>query len=121
MRKLLKISGFSFGGFLALLAGYVAILAYPGVLFAHSIEYQNFTVDSDSALAGIEAVLERVVRALETSEIYDVALKHDIFFGDGNTPFTVLQNFPTGLMSRAIRGRGGAATSSYNHSVPPYV
>ena len=120
-RKILKLSGYSFGGLLALLAAYFAILAYPGVLFAHSIEYQNFTVHSDNDLAGIEPILQRVERALQTSEIHVPGLKHDIFFGDGNTPFTMIQHFHTGLMSRAIRGRWGPATSSYNQSLPPYV
>ena len=36
MRKLLRISGYSFGGLLALVAMYAAMLAYPGVLFVHS-------------------------------------------------------------------------------------
>ena len=121
MRKFLRVSGYSFGGFFVLLAAYVAILAYPGVLFAHSVEYHSFTVHSDDDLAGIEPVLQQAERALATSEIYDPALKYDIFFGDGNKPFTLLQHFHTGLVSLAIRGRWGEASSSYNQSLPPYV
>lgn len=121
MRRLLKISGYGFGGLLALFAAYVAILVYPGVLFAHSVEYHNFTVHSDGNLVNIEPVLQRVERAIETSEIYDPALEHDIFFGNGKWLFAFTQHLHTGLVSRAIRGRWAPATSSYNSSLPPHV
>ena len=121
MRRSLKLSAYGCGGFLALLAAYVAILVYPGVLFAHSVEYHNFTVHSDGDLAGIEPILQRVERALETSEIYDPALEHDIFFGGGKRLFTLTQHLHTGLVARAARGRWAPATSSYNSSWPPHV
>jgi hypothetical protein len=120
MRKVVKISGYSLGGLLALLTAYIAILAYPGVLFAHSVDYANFTVHSDDEIPGIEPILQKVERAVETSEIYDPALKHDIFFGYGNRSFTLMQDVHSSLVSRAI-GRGSGRAPTYNVSLPPYV
>lgn len=119
MRRLLKISGYGFSGFLSLVAAYIALLFYPGILFANAAEYHGITVHSDDDLTGIEPILRKIEQALETSEIYDAALEHDIFFGYGNSLFTRIQGFH-GRLTRWALGVG-PSTSSYNWSLPPYV
>lgn len=119
MRKLLKLSAYGLGGFFSLLVVYLALLVYPGVLFANAAEYNGITVHSDSHLTGFDPIIRKIEQALATSEIYDPAIEHDIFFGDGNAPFTMIQRFH-GRLTKWATGMG-PPTSSYNSSWPPYV
>jgi hypothetical protein len=119
MWKVLKISGFTLGGIVLVIASYLGILFYPGALFANHIEYKNFTVYSQEDLGdGIEVILDNIEAALATSEINDPALEHDIFFGHGNTAFRIIQDIRWWMISRAI---GLEPALTYNASAPPYV
>lgn len=119
LRKALKIVGFSLGSIFFLFSLYLGLLFYPGVLFANQIEYKNFTVHSDQDLTNlIEPVLKNVETRLETSAIYDPALKHDIFFGQGNALFTSVQRVRAELLYKAI---GLPPALTYNASLPPYL
>ena len=75
LRNTLKITGWSFGGLFALVAAFVGLLAFPGFMFAHQLEYRNFTVYSDEDLRGrIEPILAGVDAQLSASEINDPSL-----------------------------------------------
>ncbi len=118
MWKILKITGFTLGGVIFVMASYLGILFYPGILFANQVEYKNFTVYSQQDLGGgIEAILDEIEAALVTSEIYDPSLEHDIFFGYGNTTFRIIQDIRWRLISLVI---GLSPVLTYNASAPPY-
>ena len=119
MRTLLKTSKYGLGRFLALFVAYVALLVYPGALFANSAQYNGIAVHSDADLTGVETILRNIERALETSEVYDPTLEHDIVFGHGNAPFTIIQRFH-GRLTKWATGMGGPPPS-YNASWPTYV
>jgi hypothetical protein len=84
MRKALKITGWSFGGILLAVGAFVALLVFPGALFAHKLEYRNFTVYSQQQLDGMSSILRNVESRLSTSPIYDPSLEQNIFFGYDN-------------------------------------
>jgi hypothetical protein len=91
LRKILKFTGWSLGGVFALLAAFLALLAWPGFLFAHQLEYRSFTVYSDEDLQGrIEPILAAIGRQLSTSEIADPRLQYDFYFGHDNEAFRVM-------------------------------
>jgi hypothetical protein len=117
MWKVLKIGGLTLGGLTLLIASYLAVLLYPGVLFANHIEYRNFTVHSQEDLSDdIETILDEIEAAIVTSEIYDPTLRYDIFFGHGNRAFRITQDIRWWMIARVI-GIGPVLT--YNTSVPP--
>ena len=117
MWKVLKIGGLTLGGLTLLIAAYIGVLLYPGVLFANQFEYKNFTVHSQEDLGvGIETILDNIEAAIATSEIYDPALEYDILFGHGNTVFRITEDVRWWLTVR-IWGIGPALT--YNASIPP--
>src|SRR5690606_25951039 len=118
LRRTLKIGGFTIGGVFAQFLAYVALLIYPGVLFANSYQYNNLTVYSDEDLSGDHPIVEGIDRALQTSEINDPAIEHKIFFGYNNRPFRAIQAVRDAILERAI-GRGCGVTC--NTSLPPYV
>jgi hypothetical protein len=117
-RKLLKIGGLTIGGVLALFSAYLVLLIYPGVLFANSAEYDNLTIYSDDALNAVQPILESIDRALQTSEINDTTIQHEIFLGYNNSAFKAIQRLRDAISTRAI-GRGCGVTC--NISLPPYV
>jgi hypothetical protein len=117
MWKVLNVGGCIVGGLLLLVVAYLGVLLYPGVLFANQVEYKNFTVHSQEDIGdGIETILDDIEAAIVTSEIYDPALEHDIFFGHGNTAFRITQDIRWWIISRVI---GLAPALTYNASVPP--
>lgn len=107
IKRLLKIAGLTFGSLLALFSVYLALLIYPGVLFAHSETYGNLTIHSDDDLTGIDRILREIDQALMTSEINDPDVEHDIFLGNGNRIFRWTQKY--------------SSSPSYNISLPPYI
>jgi hypothetical protein len=117
-RKILKIGGLTIGGVLALFSAYLALLIFPGVLFANTVEFNNLEIYSDDDLSEIGPILERIDRALRSSEINDPTINHKIFFGHNNTAFKGIKGVRNALLERAL-GRGCAA--SCNISLPPYV
>lgn len=55
----------------ALVAVYVAIIAFPQPMFAHHVRYQNYEVWSDEPIpTSIAAVLDDSTRRLATSDLY---------------------------------------------------
>jgi len=121
LKKTLKAGGWSLGGLLALLILFVGLLAFPGFMFAHQVEYRNLTVHADEDLRGrIEPVLDRVATQLAASEIDAPALEHDIYFGHANAPFRLLQR--TRMVAvHALFPHISASSPNYNASWPPYV
>jgi len=118
MWQALKIGGFTLAAVILIVAAYLGVLFYPGVLFAHQIEYNSFKVYSQQEFGqGIEGILDDIETALVTSEIYDASLQHDLFFGYGNRPFGIVQDIRLWLVSRAIPGLQPVLT--YNASAPP--
>ena len=121
LKKTLVISGWSLGTVLALLGAFIGLLAFPGFMFAHQLEYRNLTVHADEDLRGrIEPVLARVEAQLAASEINAPALEHDIYFGHDNTAFRTLQRARLGLVHLAFPHISTSAPN-YNASWPPYV
>lgn len=121
LRKTLKIAGWSFGGLFALVVMFVGLLAFPGFMFAHQLEYRNLTVYSDEDLrAGIEPVLARVDAQIAASELNDTALGHDIYFGHANRPFRALQRAHLELVHQ-LTGIDRRSAINYNASWPPHV
>ncbi|HEU4781369.1 MAG TPA: hypothetical protein VFS58_15920 [Steroidobacteraceae bacterium] len=119
LRKLLKVSGWTFGGLMLLLGTFVGLLLFPGFLFAHKLEQGNLIAYSDEDLSGsLEPVLREIDRRLATSAINDPALTHHIFFGHGNRMFGALQNARAEIVFRTI---GMKPSPNYNASWPPYV
>jgi hypothetical protein len=118
MKRFWKITGGTLGGVVLIFLSYLGLLIYPSVLFANSVQYNSLTVYSDGDLIGAEGILRDIERALETSEIYDATISHQIYFGDGNRPFTLIQDLTMKLVFAAI-GRG--SSPSYNLSFPPYI
>lgn len=118
MKRFLKGAGVAIGGLLLMLCALLALFAYPGVLFANSVQHNNLTVYSNRDLAGAEGILRDIEAALETSEIYDPTVSHDLFFGEGNRPFTLLHDV---VMRFVFAAAGLGRSSSYNLSVPPYI
>ncbi len=121
LRKTLKIAGWSFGGLFALVAMFVGLLAFPGFMFAHQLEYRNLTVYSDEDLrVGIEPVLARIDAQIAASEINDPALEYDIYFGHANRPFRALQRARLELVHQ-LTGIGRRSAINYDASWPPHV
>jgi hypothetical protein len=82
VKKALKTGGWSLGGVLGLLMVFVALLAFPGFMFAHQLAYRNLTVYADQDLrGGMEPILARVAAQVAASEINATWLEHDIYFG----------------------------------------
>lgn len=97
MSKTLKVFGFTFAGILIVLATYIGLLFYPTIWFANHAEYGNLSVHSDTDFGDeICPILRDIEVALETSEIYDPALKHDIIFGYDNSTFAAIQEYRDG-------------------------
>lgn len=121
LRKTLKITGWSFGGLLALLGVFIGLLVFPGFMFAHQLEYRNLTVYSDEDLRGsIEPILARIDAQIAASEINETELRHEIYFGHANRPFRALQRTHLELM-RQLTGIDRRSAINYNASWPPLV
>jgi hypothetical protein len=118
IRKFVKIGGLTIGVVFALFSAYLALLIYPGVLFANSVEYNNLEVYSEDDLSAVGPILENIDRALTTSEINDPTINHKIFFGHNNAAFKGIQGVRNALLARVV-GRGCEA--SCNISLPPYI
>lgn len=119
LRKTLRVTGWSFGSLVVLLGAFIALLAFPGFLFAHKLEQGNLTVYSNEPLDGrIEPILREIDRRLATSAINDPTLAHQIFFGHGAELFGALQGARAKVVELAI---GTTPSTSYNASWPPYV
>ena len=119
LRKTLKVTGWSFGGLLMLLVAFVGLLAFPGFMFAHQLEYRNITVHSDEDLRGsIEPILAKVDEQLASSELYAPSLEYDLFFGHDNLPFRALDR-ARWAFATPIFGLGRSPT--YSTGWPPYI
>ena len=119
LRKTLKVAGWSFGSLFVLLVTFVALLAFPGFLFAHKLEQGNLTIHFDEPPDGpMEPILREVGRRLAKSEINDPAQTHHIFFGHDAQLFGALQRARTEIVYRAI---GLKPSPTYNASWPPYL
>lgn len=119
IRRTLKITGWSFGGLLLLIVAFVGLLAFPGFMFAHQLEYRNFTLHSDENLRGrIEPVLARMDAQLAASEIHDPTLQYDIFFGHDNAAFQALDRARWALVTA---GAGIGPSPNYSTGWPPHV
>jgi hypothetical protein len=116
--KILKITGWSFGGLLALVAAFVGLLAFPGFIFAHQLEYRNITVHSDEQLRGrIEPILAGMDAQLSASEISDPSLQFDLFLGHDNAAFRVLDRARWAIVTRVA---GIGPSPNYATGWPPY-
>ena len=121
VKKALKTGGWSLGGVLGLLMVFVALLAFPGFMFAHQLAYRNLTVYADQDLrGGMEPILARVAAQVAASEINAPGLEHDIYFGHDNAPFRALQRARLGVV-HALFPHISPAAPNYNASWPPFV
>ena len=119
IRKALKITGWSFGSLLVLLAVFVSLLAFPGFMFAHQLEYRNFNVHSDQELGGeLSPILARIDAQIAGSELNDPRLEHDIFLGHDNASFRAVQRARTALVEYSL---GMKPAPNYNVSWPPHL
>ena len=111
-------------GFLTI-AVYLVLLANPTVVFAHKIEYKQFTVWSDRPIEpGWNDVLDDAVRRLETSELYDKSIPIRIFVCNNPwrlqifTRSTSVGGFADTFFTRNIFLREVVAAN--NQLIPPY-
>lgn len=119
IRRALKITGWSFGGLLLLIVAFVGLLAFPGFMFAHQLEYRNFTLHSGQDLRGrIEPILARMDAQLAASEINDPTLQYDIFFGHDNAGFMALDRARWAVVTRFA---GIGPSPNYATGWPPHV
>ena len=118
LRKALRIGGWSFGGLLLLVVLFVGLLAFPGFMFAHQLEYRNITVHSDEQLRGsIEPILAGMEAQLSASEISDPALQFDVFLGHDNAAFRLLDRLRWAIVTRVA---GIGPSPNYATGWPPY-
>ena len=76
LAKTMKVGGWASGGLVSLLAVFIGLLAFPGFMFAHQLQYRNITAHSDQDLHGrIEPTLARVHAQIAASEIDAPALE----------------------------------------------
>ena len=119
LRKALKITGWSFGGLLVLVAAFVGLLAFPGFMFAHQLEYRNFTVYSDEDMRGrIEPILAGVDAQLSASELNDPSLRYDLFLGHDNAAFLALDRTRWTVLTKVT---GISRSPNYATGWPPYL
>ncbi len=68
----------------AIFAAYFFTICYPQYLFAHHLEYKNFSIYSREPLdESIYAVLDATEAKLSTSAIYDPEISHRVFLTNG--------------------------------------
>jgi hypothetical protein len=119
MRKAIKVTAIALIGLSLLVVAYLALLFFPGVLFAKQFQHGNFTVHSQTDLhEDMTTVLRQIEVALATSTIHDPTLQHDIFFGHDNSTFRHVQSVRTWLVPRTI---GLAPSLTFNASAPPWI
>ncbi len=119
MRKAIKVTAFAFIGLFLPVVAYLALLFFPGVLFAKQFQHGNFTVHSQTDLhEDLRFVLQEVEAALATSTINDPTLRHDVFFGHDNSTFRHVQSVRTWLVQQTI---GLAPSLTFNASAPPWI
>lgn len=83
-----KIVNYSILGLFAL---YLTLIAYPNVLFGHTLKYKHFNVHSTKALDdNIQAILDEAEKNLSASELYDRNLIQNIYLCDGYTLYSFL-------------------------------
>ncbi len=96
---------------LAIVTGYVALLCFPQVLFAHVVSYRNFTVYSPQPVdESVYKVLDRVESTLANSAINDSGLKPRIFLTGNSTFYSSLSLF----LDQNSFGKGFAALPTNN-------
>jgi len=118
MRNVRRAIGFTIGGILIGFGAFVGLLFFPQILFANHVEHANLAAHYDAEFGdSIGPVLRDIEAALSTSEINDPSLRHDIFFGHGNSTFAAIQGV-RGRLVQSILGRGSVLT--YNTSRPPH-
>ena len=118
LRKTLKITGWSFGGLLALVGLFIGLLAFPGFMFAHQLEFRNFTVYSDEDMRGrIEPILAGMDAQLSASEINDASLQYDLFFGHDNAAFLTLDRARWTIVTQVA---GIGPSPNYATGWPPH-
>jgi hypothetical protein len=81
----------------SLVAGYVLLLSFPQVLFAHEISYKNFTVYSREPLdKKIFAVLDNVEIRLSASSINNQQIKPKIFLVNSHGWYKIMSLYVGG-------------------------
>jgi hypothetical protein len=119
IRKVLRVGGWTVGSAVLLLFSFIALLAFPGFMFAHEVKVANLSVYTD---ADIESELEPVLREIRTrlasSAIDAPATHHEIFFGHDKPLFEALQGARSRLVWQAL---GRKPSLTYNASWPPAV
>jgi hypothetical protein len=79
------------GAIITTVVGYVLLLSFPQVLFAHQITYKNFTVYSRKPLdSSIYTVLDRVDGELSASALNNPQVKPQIFLTDSYRMYAAL-------------------------------
>jgi hypothetical protein len=117
LRKFLRIGGWSLGSLLVLLAAFIALLAFPGFMFAHETKHANLTLYSDADLStDFAPVLREIQARLAASTIDAPATEHRIFIGHDKVLFGWLQNARAKLVESAL---GIKPSLTYNASWPP--
>src|SRR5215831_1612641 len=91
--------------------GYILLLCFPQVLFAHGISYRNFSVYSRESLdQSIYAVLDRADSRLAASDINNVGVRPKIFLVNGFNLYSLLSLY----LGRNSFGKGYAIHPTNN-------
>jgi hypothetical protein len=118
-RKVLRIAGWSLGSLLVLLAAFIALLAFPGFMFAHETRHANLTLHSDADLSkDFAPVLREIHARLAASTIDAPATGHQIFIGHDMALFGWLQDARAWFFESTL---GMKPSLTYNASWPPAV
>ena len=119
LRGILKLMGWSIGGFVLLLTAFAGLLAFPGFMFAHEVAFANLSAYSDDDRSeALAPVLQEIHARITQSTIDAPATTHRIFFGNDKPLFGFLQNARARLVQATI---GQTPSATYNASWPPQV
>ena len=73
---------------MTVLLGYLLLLCFPQLLFAHSVSYRNFQVYSASPISSnIYPILRKADQKLSRSEIYDPSVSYHVFLCPSHAAF----------------------------------
>ena len=73
--------------------GYLLLLGFPQMLFAHSIEHGKFRVYSREPLGeGIEWVLDKAEEKLKSSPIYDAGVQRNVYLTGSHGVYALLSH-----------------------------
>ena len=89
LRRVFKFAGWSLGTVFVLLAAFMALLAWPGLLFAHQLEYRNFLVDDNGDHWHTTYYLARVMveysldaRGMSFAQLAEPGVREDVVLRD---------------------------------------